>query len=150
MELTFRKAENEDAERIFQFNKELILQYETLEEINLDYVLSWVQKKISSRIDEYTVICAEGRKAGYYHFFRNEEGELELDDLYIFPEFRNQGIGSVVIKKCCTSVKEPVMLYVFTRNKGAVSLYRRMGFLVTETIKDSRLIMKRTHDLTEA
>ena len=150
MELTFRKAENEDAERIFQFNKELILQYETLEEINLDYVLSWVQKKISSRIDKYTVICAEGRKAGYYHFFRNEEGELELDDLYIFPEFRNQGIGSVVIKKCCTSVKEPVMLYVFTRNKGAVSLYRRMGFLVTETIKDSRLIMKRTHDLTEA
>ena len=150
MELTFRKAENEDAERIFQFNKELILQYETLEEINLDYVLSWVQKKISSRIGEYTVICAEGKKAGYYHFFRNEEGELELDDLYIFPEFRNQGIGSVVIKKCCTSVKEPVMLYVFTRNKGAVSLYKRMGFLVTETIKDSRLIMKRTHDLTEA
>lgn len=150
MELTFRKAGNEDAERIFQFNKELILQYETLEEINLDYVLSWVQKKISSRIDEYTVICVEGKKAGYYHFFRNEEGELELDDLYIFPEFRNQGIGSVVIKKCCTSVKEPVMLYVFTRNKGAVSLYKRMGFLVTETIKDSRLIMKRTHDLTEA
>ena len=147
MELTFRKAENEDAERIFQFNKELILQYETLEEINLDYVLSWVQKKISSRIGEYTVICAEGKKAGYYHFFRNEEGELELDDLYIFPEFRNQGIGSVVIKKCCTSVKEPVMLYVFTRNKGAVSLYKRMGFLVTETIKDSRLIMKRAPDL---
>lgn len=147
MELTFRKAENEDAERIFQFNKELILQYETLEEINLDYVLSWVQKKIFSRIDEYTVICAEGKKAGYYHFFRNEEGELELDDLYIFPEFRNQGIGSVVIKKCCTSVKEPVMLYVFTRNKGAVSLYKRMGFQVTETIKDSRLIMKRAPDL---
>lgn len=150
MELTFRKAENEDAERIFQFNKELILQYETLEEINLDYVLSWVQKKISSRIDEYTVICAEGKKAGYYHFFRNEEGELELDDLYIFPEFRNQGIGSVVIKKCCTSVKEPVMLYVFTRNKGAVSLYKRMGFQVVETIKDSRLIMKRAPDLMGA
>ena len=147
MELTFRTAGNEDAERIFQCNKELILQYETLEEINLDYVLSWVQKKISSRIDEYTVICAEGKKAGYYHFFRNEEGELELDDLYIFPEFRNQGIGSVVIKKCCTSVKEPVMLYVFVQNQGAVSLYKRMGFQVTETIKDSRLIMKRAPDL---
>lgn len=150
MELTFRKAGNEDAERIFQFNKELILQYETLEEINLDYVLSWVQKKISSRIDEYTVICAEGKKAGYYHFFRNEEGGLELDDLYIFPEFQNQGIGSVVIKKCCTSVKEPVMLYVFVQNQGAVSLYKRMGFQVVETIKDSRLIMKRAPDLMGA
>ena len=150
MELTFQKAENEDGERIFRFNKELISQYETLEEINLDYILSWVQKKITSRMDEYTVICADGKKAGYYHFFRNEEGEYELDDLYIFPEFRNHGIGSAVIKRCCSSVKEPVMLYVFVRNQGAVSLYNRMGFQVVETIKDSRLIMKRAPDLTGA
>ena len=150
MELTFQKAENEDGERIFRLNKELIFQYETLEEINLDYVLSWVQKKITSRMDEYTVICADGKKAGYYHFFRNEEGEYELDDLYIFPEFRNHGIGSAVIKRCCSSVKEPVMLYVFVKNRGAVSLYKRMGFQVVETIKDSRLIMKRAPDLTGA
>ena len=150
MELTFQKAENEDGERIFRLNKELIFQYETLEEINLDYVLSWVQKKITSRMDEYTVICADGKKAGYYHFFRNEEGEYELDDLYTFPEFRNQGIGSAVIKRCCSSVKEPVMLYVFARNQGAVSLYNRMGFQVVETIKDSRLIMKRAPDLMGA
>lgn len=150
MELTFRQAENEDAERIFGFNKQLIFDYESLEDINLEKVLRWVQKKITSRIEEYTAIYADGKKAGYYHFFQNEEGEFELDDLYIFQEFRNQGIGSAVIRKCCSSVKEPVMLYVFIRNKGAVSLYKRMGFQVVETIKDSRFIMKRNPDASGA
>ena len=42
------------------------------------------------------------------------------------------------------------MLYVFVQNQGAVSLYKRMGFQVVETIKDSRLIMKRAPDLMGA
>lgn len=146
MELTFRQAENEDAERIFGFNKQLIFDYESLEDINLEKVLRWVQKKITSRIEEYAAIYADGKKAGYYHFYRNKDGKFELDDLYIFPEFQNKGIGSTVIRKCCSSVKEPVMLYVFIRNKGAISLYKRMGFQVVETIKNSRYIMKREQD----
>lgn len=150
MELTFKQAENEDAEHILRFNKQLIFDYETLEEINLENVLRWVQKKITSRIEEYTAIYADGKKAGYYHFYQNEDGEFELDDLYIFPEFQNKGIGSAVIRKCCSLVKEPVMLYVFIRNKGAVSLYKRMGFQVVETIKDSRFIMKRNPDAAGA
>ena len=67
---------------------------------------------------------------------------LEIDDLYIFPEFQNQGIGTAVIRKCCES-RLPVMLYVFTRNTGAFALYRRLGFRVTETIGNSRCIMVR-------
>ena len=90
------------------------------------------------------MISADGRKAGYYHFFRNEDGIPELDDLYLFPEFQNQGIGSAVIEKCCDEVLEPVMLYVFIRNNRAVSLYQRLGFEIVETIKESRYILKCT------
>ena len=57
-------------------------------------------------------------------------------------EFRNRGIGSAVIKKCCMSVNEPVILYVFIRNERAVSLYKRLEFKVIETIGDSRYIMR--------
>ena len=34
------------------------------------------------------------------------------------------------------------MLYVFIKNEKAVSLYKRLGFKVTETIHNSRYIMK--------
>ena len=40
-------------------------------------------------------------------------------------------------------MNEPVTLYVFIKNEKAVSLYERLGFVIVETIKDSRYIMKR-------
>ena len=143
MELVFARSGIEDGERIYQLNKQLILDYERMECIDLQKVLLWVRKKLADRIHEYITIYFDGEKAGYYHFFRNEEGEYELDDLYIYPGFQNRGIGTEVIKRCCASVKEPVMLYVFIRNQRAVSLYQKLGFEVVQTIKDSRYIMKR-------
>lgn len=142
MELTFVQAEMEDAERIYGLCCQLILDYETPGSIDLEKVLGWVRNKIESRIREYTTIYANGEKAGYFRFCKKDDGEFEIDDLYIFPEFQNRGIGSEVIRRCCASVGEPVMLYVFIRNQRAVSLYRRMGFEVVQTIKDSRYIMK--------
>ena len=71
-----------------------------------------------------------------------KNAEYEIDDLYIFPDFQSKGIGSTVIRKCCSAVNEPVMLYVFIKNHRAVSLYKRLGFAVVKTVKDSRYIMK--------
>lgn len=142
MNITYTKATIEDIEPIFELCKGLIHDYEQLETIDYPRVIKWVRKKIENAIDEYTVIYANERKAGYYHFFKNEDGVFEIDDLYVFPEFQNQGIGSGVVKKCCASVNAPIMLYVFIKNKRAVSLYERLGFEVAKTINNSRYIMK--------
>lgn len=143
MNITYDRAKIEDIACIYQLNKQLIHDYEKIENIDYDKVLNWVQKKIESCINEYTTIYADGVKAGYYHFYKNEDAEFEIDDLYIFPEFQNKGIGSNVISKCCSAVTEPVMLYVYIKNQKAVSLYKRLGFEVVKTIKDSRFIMKK-------
>ena len=150
MELQYRQTEHEDAEGIYQLNKQLILEYENVENIDLEKVLCWVRKKVTACIQEYTTIYADGEKAGYYRFCRNQEGIFEIDDLYIFPEYQNRGIGSEVIRKCCESASEPVMLYVFIRNRKALSLYQRLGFEIVETIKDSRYIMKSAYRLSSA
>lgn len=142
MNITYDRAKSEDVECIYQLCKQLIHDYENIENIEYDKVLNWVRKKIEKCIEEYTTIYADGKKAGYYHFYKNEDAEFEIDDLYIFPEFQNKGIGSKVISKCCSAVNEPVMLYVFIKNQRAVSLYKRLGFGVVKTIKDSRFIMK--------
>lgn len=141
MNLTFDIAEPSDTLPIFQWRKKLIDDYENVEKINYQKVLCWVKKKIETRIKEYTVIFADGKKAGYYHFYKNPDERFELDDLYVLPEFQNKGIGSAVIRKCCSEVDEPVMLYVFIKNSRAVSLYKRMGFEVAKQIDDSRYIM---------
>jgi len=146
MNITYNKATNVDIEPIYAFCKKLINDYEQLDSIDYTKVMNWVRKKIENSIDQYTVIYANGKKAGYYHFYKNNDGQFEIDDLYVFAEFQNKGIGSAVIKKCCSSVNEPVILYVFINNKRAISLYKRLGFQVTETIHNSRYIMKRANN----
>jgi len=141
MFLTYGKAQSADIPCIYDFCKQLIDQYEDIASIDYQKVLNWVHRKLEKQIDQYTVVYADGVKAGYYHFFRNEDDHLELDDLYVFPTFRSQGIGTKVIQKCLSEADEPVLLYVFVKNTGAVSLYQKLGFTIAETIGETRYIM---------
>lgn len=143
MTLSYHSAQPEDIDQIYLLCKELIQTYEQLDAIDSPKVLRWVRQTIESSIGEYVVIYADSIKAGYYHFYRNEDGLLELDDLYLFPPFQNQGIGTAVIQRCCASITEPIMLYVFARNTRAVALYERLGFQITATVHQTRYIMKR-------
>lgn len=146
MTLSYSPAQPEDIDQIDLLCKELIQTYEQLDSIDYPKVLRWVRQKIESSIGEYTVLCADGMKAGYYHFYRNGDSLLELDDLYLFPPFQNQGIGTAVIQKCCASTTEPIQLYVFARNTRAVALYERLGFQITATVHQTRYIMRKQHN----
>jgi len=141
MNLLFEKATMSDIESIYEFNKYLIDRYENIQNIDYDKVLKWVHKKIETYIDEYQRNLCDGELAGYYRFYQDGD-KMELDDLYVFPEYRNQQIGTKVIEKCLAETDLPVYLYVFIKNTKAVALYERLGFRVIETIKDSRYIMQ--------
>lgn len=149
MTLSYSPAQPEDIDQIYLLCKALIQQYEQLDAIDFPRVLRWVRQKLETSIGEYAVIHADGQKAGYYHFYRNEDGLLELDDLYLFPPFQNQGIGTAVIQKCCASSTEPILLYVFARNTRAVALYERLGFQIAATVHQTRYIMRYEKSLLE-
>ena len=142
MDLIYASAQERDIEPLFHLCKDLIDQYEDISQIDYSKVLSWVLNKIEKCISEYTCIFRDNQKVGYYHF-HSIDGKMELDDIYIFPPYQNQGIGSKVIQKCIAESSSPIFLYVFVRNTRAVSLYKKLGFRVKETIKDSRYIMER-------
>ena len=142
MKLSYKPALPEDVDTIFRLNMELIDRYEDVQNIPYDDVLNWVRRKIGKAIHTYTRIYADDVHAGYYRFVSGD-GEMELDDLYIFPEFQGREIGTRVIEKCCGETEKPVMLYVFIRNTGAWKLYQRLGFEIRENIQDSRYIMVR-------
>lgn len=146
MLLTYQPADVSDLEALFAFNKKLIDQYEDLSQIPYQKVLAWVRQKLEQQIQEYTCIFADGQKAGYYHFSPTDSNTMELDDLYLFPAFRGHGIGTAVIQKCCAETSQPIMLYVFQKNTGAIALYQRMGFQIqctTQNVSSTRYIMRR-------
>lgn len=91
MKITYKKATADDIGPIYELCRRLIDDYEQMELIDYPKVMKWVRKKIGLSIGEYTVIYADEQKAGYYHFYQNDDGQFEIDDLYVFPEFQNQG-----------------------------------------------------------
>lgn len=142
MEIKYKTAEDIDIEPIFKLNKALIDEYENIETIDYEKVLSWEKNKIKTHIKEYTCAMINEKKVGYYHF-SHTDGKMELDDLYIFSQYQNMGIGTEILKNCISQTSLPIFLYVFIKNKGAVALYQRLGFKITQTIQNSRYIMQR-------
>lgn len=141
MQPNYELATPDDAETIFIMCKALIDRYEDLASIDYDKVLAWVRRKIAGCIGEYERVMLDGELVGYVHF--SQDGDrMELDDLYVLPEYQGRGIGTRVIQRCCGMTELPVYLYVFIRNEGAVKLYRRLGFEINQTI-GSRYIMQK-------
>lgn len=146
MYLTYQPAQQEDIEVIYTFVKELIDLYEDKSQINLPKVMAWVRQKLQAQIQEYTCVFSAGQKVGYYHFSPFDSNRMELDDLYVFPSYRGRGIGTAVVQKCCAETNQPILLYVFRKNKRALAFYEKLGFTIfcqTSHISNTRFILQR-------
>ncbi len=139
MILRYEKARQSDVETLFALNKQIIDQYEDVDSLAYDKVLSWVRRKLESCIGEYTRILVDGALAGFYHL-TDEGAYMELDDFYVLDGFRGRGIGTQVLEMLLGKAEKDVMLYVFNQNTGAIRLYERMGFVRSEEVSDTRSI----------
>ena len=93
----------------------------------------------------------EGVLAGYGMIAKSYSTEagghcVWIEDIYVLPEFRGRGIGTTVLNRCITETPTPLFLYVFKRNVGAIKLYSRTGFSVSEDLGNTRCIMRREVD----
>ena len=141
MQLRYEPACVEDAPVVFAFARELIERYETDPDLDLEMALGWTKRKIEKRIDEYTRVLCDGQTVAYFRFAPDGD-KMELDDLYVLPEYRNRGVGTAVLRRCLAQGK-PIYFYVFTGNARAVALYEREGFHKAEDVSPTRMIMAR-------
>lgn len=141
-QLRYAPAREEDIPAIFAQAKAVFDAYEDVEHIPYDRVMDWMRRKIAGHLTEYRRIYHGEELAGYYRF-APAEGKMELDDLYILPAYRGQGIGSAVLRDCLAATEKPVFLYVFTRNVRARALYERLGFRTVQEVGATRLILER-------
>lgn len=80
---------------------------------------------------DYRIIVHDGKLAGRLIVDRSGE-EILLLDIALLPEFRNTGIGSVLMKQImdeAARAQKPVKLHVEQFNR-ARRLYERLGFKV--------------------
>ena len=139
-DLVYASATPEDIDVIYHLCRELIEAYEDLSSVHLPSVLNWVRKKIESQISAYTCVWQERNKVAYFCLTNEPEG-TEFDDFYVLEDYRNCGIGTKVLEHCLQYAEKTVYLYVFTRNVGAIRLYERFGFVKTQQVSPTRIIM---------
>lgn len=139
--LRYEPADLLDIEPLFRLNQEMVYRYEEIFRIDYPKALDWIRKKITDHITEYVRVKWEGTLVGYY-YFHTGQGQMELDDLYILPPYRNRGIGTAVMKKCISETELPIALYVFSTNERAVAFYQRLGFRIV-SVHQTRYRMQR-------
>jgi ribosomal protein S18 acetylase RimI-like enzyme len=82
---------------------------------------------------ETTVILLEGRPVGRLVLTRTGN-TIQLSDIALLTEYRNNGIGTALIKDLfdeATRAGKSVLLHVLKTNHRAMRLYERLGFKTT-------------------
>ena len=134
------EASKKDIPRLIKYKKDIIYMY------SKDLV-----EDERNKIDEYVITSANEMFEDYYNIIIDDkiigsillkdmpQGKL-IDEIYIEKEFRNNGIGTDIIRKMLENNRN-IYLWVYKENKKAISLYNRLGFIIVDET-DSRYYMK--------
>lgn len=134
------KASKKDIPRLIKYKKDIIYMY------SKDLV-----EDERNKIDEYVITSANEMFEDYYNIIIDDkiigsillkdmpQGKL-IDEIYIEKEFRNNGIGTDIIRKMLENNRN-IYLWVYKENEKAISLYNRLGFIIVDET-DSRYYMK--------
>ena len=135
-DLVLRFAEPKDCNVLFELIKALA-EYEKLSDAVTGNVLALqehlfgAQKYVESIVAEYT-----GTPVGFALFFHNYSTFLTkpgiyLEDIFVLPEYRQQGIGRAILTKLAQIALERncgrLEWSVLDWNEPAITFYRRIG-----------------------
>lgn len=140
MEYKLVKSSNDDIERLIEYKKRNIYEYapELSKEEHLK-IKNYVESHIPKDIDDYYNIVVDGKVVGCLLVVNKDDGKL-LDEIYLEEDYRGLGIGTDIIKNVLKE-NDIVYLWAYKDNVRAVSLYKRLGFVVIED-SDFRYHMK--------
>lgn len=136
------KSEKRDIEKLIEYKKRTIYEYaENLSNEEIIKINNYVETNIPKLINNYCNIIVNEKIVGCVLLTDIDDGKL-LDEIYLEEQYRNQGIGTDIIKNILNK-NNIVYLWVYKKNIKAISLYKKMGFnIIKET--DTRYYMKYT------
>ena len=128
---SLRAATDNDIELLIRFKLFTILKYaKNLSKDEVNKINKYVRDSIYREVDNYKLVIVNKEIIGCILVSDLDDGKL-LDEIYLVDKYRNKGIGSTLIKDVLRN-NPIVYLWVYKDNKEAISLYRRLGFLIYE------------------
>ena len=100
---------------------------------------NYIDTSIPKELKEYKIILFNNKTIGCLLIKKQDDGLL-LDEIYLEEAYRSLGIGTEIIKNIL-DINNIVYLWVYKENKKAVSLYKRLNFVIVDET-ESRYYMK--------
>lgn len=131
--LKFRKAEATDSEFVFVVKKAAFSEY-------VEQIWGWdntYQRDLHNRrfaSQDIRIIRSRGTDVGFLST-RNTSDTLNVDQLYILPEYQGKGIGAACMKHIIDDAnreQKSVTLQVLKINTRATAFYQRLGFTIVD------------------
>lgn len=134
------KASKKDIPRLIKYKKDIIYMYsKDLAEDERNKIDEYVITSVNEMFKDYYNIIIDDKIIGSILLKDMPQGKL-IDEIYIEKEFRNNGIGTDIIRKMPENNRN-IYLWVYKENSKAVLLYKRLGFIIVDET-DSRYYMK--------
>ncbi len=98
---------------------------------------AWIEEDQKNHFDKFInhvkentyIIMYNGKKIGFYNGEVLENGNYEVGNICIIPEYQGQGIGSKILKdKLEENIDKDIEIQCFKSNKVS-ELYKRLGFI---------------------
>lgn len=134
------KASKKDIPRLIKYKKDIIYMYsKDLVEDERNKIDEYVITSVNEMFKDYYNIIIDDKIIGSILLKDMPQGKL-IDEIYIEKEFRNNGIGTDIIRKMLENNRN-IYLWVYKENSKAVLLYKMLGFIIVDET-DSRYYMK--------
>ena len=134
------KESKKDIPRLIRYKKDIIYMYsKDLAEDERNKIDEYVITSVNEMFKDYYNIIIDDKIIGSILLKDMPQGKL-LDEIYLEKDFRNTGIGTDIIRKMLKKNRN-IYLWVYKENKKAISLYKRLGFIIVDET-DSRYYMK--------
>ncbi|MFT8930471.1 MAG: GNAT family N-acetyltransferase [Sporolactobacillus sp.] len=146
MDFTIRKMQNKDIQQVQQIAKiswnatyKGIIPF-NIQESFLNYAYN--NKMMKKRIEQSFLFVSEVNRniVGFANFSPvKKDGEVELEAIYLCPQFQGKGIGTALLKEGIRDLKgvKKVFVNVEKENKIGTNFYTSKGFDVISEFDDN-------------
>ena len=140
MKYSLVDASIDDIDYLKQAKSNIIYTYaNNLKEEEKNEINNYIDTSIPKELKEYKIILFNNKTIGCLLIKKQNNGVL-LDEIYLEESYRSLGIGTEIIKNIL-DINNIVYLWVYKENEKAVSLYKRLSFIIIDET-ESRYYMK--------
>lgn len=128
---SLKPTTSKDIPKLIEYKLNNIFTYtKNLEEAERQKIIAYVDSHVPLSLPNYRLIVKKHRLIGCLQVEPHKDGVL-IGEIYLEEEYRNQNIGTQIIKKLIQD-NSIIYLFVYKDNQKAFSLYERLGFKIID------------------